>query len=203
LEVSSLASGEKNPEIVAVGKIHEALLSLEPDVRSRVLESVRVLLDMPVVEAVSRPGPTEPHATSKAGDVTVLGRPKSLAEVMEEANPGTNAQRIVVFATYREKFEGRPRFSRSDLEQFFASAHLKPPANYDRDFVEAVKKGWIHEDGSESYVTSKGLEAVASGFAGERRYTSPPARTKPKRAGPRKKAAAKKAGSGRGRRKKA
>jgi hypothetical protein len=50
-------------------------------------------------------------------------------------------------------------------------AKEKPPRNYDRDFVEAVKKGWIHEDGAESYITSKGIEAVESGFAGERKYT--------------------------------
>jgi hypothetical protein len=31
-----------------------------------------------------------------------------------------------------------------------------PPANFDRDFVEAVKRGWIHEDGDNSYITSKG-----------------------------------------------
>jgi hypothetical protein len=187
-----MASDEKNPEVLAVGKIHQALVGLDPDARIRVIESVRVLLEMqPPSVVVTAPG-TAPRAGVRSVEVGAEGRPTSLAELMEEANPGTNAQRIVLFAYYREKFEGKPRFSRSDLEPYFASAHLKPPANFDRDFVEAVKKGWIHEDGSESYVTSKGLEAVASGFAGERRYTPPPKRKKPQARVRRKKAAMKK-----------
>lgn len=66
--------------------------------------------------------------------------------------------------------EGIQRFSREDLRGYFAKAKQPPPTNYDRDFVEAGKRGWIHEDGGESYVTSKGIESVESGFAGERKY---------------------------------
>jgi hypothetical protein len=40
-----------------------------------------------------------------------------------------------------------------------------PPRNYDRDFVEVVRRGWIHEDDGNSYITSKGIEAVESGFS--------------------------------------
>jgi hypothetical protein len=30
-----------------------------------------------------------------------------------------------------------------------------------------VKKGWIHEDGADSYLTSKGVEVVEGAFPGE------------------------------------
>lgn len=62
------------------------------------------------------------------------------------------------------------RFNRSDLKDYFGKAKEQPPMNYDRDFVEAAKKGWIHEDADDSYITSKGIEAVESGFTGERKY---------------------------------
>jgi len=55
------------------------------------------------------------------------------------------------------------------LHSYFSKAREKPPANFDRDFVEAVKRGWIHEEDSESYLTSKGIEAIESGFPSEGR----------------------------------
>jgi len=35
-----------------------------------------------------------------------------------------------------------------------------------------VKKGWIHSDGADSYITSKGIEEVESGFPDERKHNS-------------------------------
>jgi hypothetical protein len=81
----------------------------------------------------------------------------SLVEMLKEKAPATSAGKITLFAYHREKNEGKPRFSRADLQGYFATAHENPPANYDRDFIAAVKKGWIHEDGPESYITSKGI----------------------------------------------
>jgi hypothetical protein len=90
----------------------------------------------------------------------------SPVELIQEKNPATNSQKIALFAYYREKYEGLSRFSRGDLKTYFSKAKESPPGNYDRDFNNAVKVGWIHEDGSESYLTSKGLEAVEAGFGG-------------------------------------
>ncbi len=67
---------------------------------------------------------------------------------MNEKEPGTNAQRIAVFAYYRERTENNPRFSRGDLEAYFSKAKLAPAGNYPRDFAEVVRAGWIHEDES-------------------------------------------------------
>jgi hypothetical protein len=112
----------------------------------------------------------------------------SLIELIQDKKPGTNAQRIALFAYYREKFEQIARFGRDDLEAYFAKAHESPPSNYNRDFVEAVKKGWVHEDESDSYVTTKGIEAVENSFEGEMKRRSSSRRSKP----PTKKAARKK-----------
>jgi hypothetical protein len=85
---------------------------------------------------------------------------------MQEKHPKSNPQKLALFAYYRERVEGLARFSKADLRGYFASAKEKPAANYDRDFRDAVKLGWIHEDGDDSYLTSRGLEVVESGFAG-------------------------------------
>ncbi len=152
----------------AVQAIYAALEPLDEEARRRVISSAMSLLGMgqPHLEGITtsrRPGQqiqTEPTTTARA---------KSPVELIQEKNPATNAQRIAVFAYHREKFEGEPRFSRADLRSYFGKAKEPPPANYDRDFNAAVREGWIHEDGAESYLTSKGLEAVEAGFGGKAR----------------------------------
>lgn len=86
---------------------------------------------------------------------------------MIDKQPVTNAQRLALFAFYRERMENLPRFARNDLELYFAKAKEPKPGNFDRDFTNAVKEGWIHEDGSDSYLTSRGVEAVEAGFGGK------------------------------------
>jgi hypothetical protein len=174
---------KRDPEIEALQAVHTALKPLSADERTRVLASVYALLDItgPVVKPSSG-SPSRPAQTPTADAPTVSisprsqVRPVSINELVQEKSPGTNAQRIALFAYYRDKHEGNPRFTRDELKAYFAKAKEQPPTNYDRDFVEAVKKGWIHEDGADSYVTSKGIEAVESAFAGERKYTKRPGR---------------------------
>jgi hypothetical protein len=170
---------KRSPEMIAVEAVHAALLPLEADTRKRVLRSVYALLDVVMEDSTDRlaatgtvSGPaitTAPAAVGGAG-----ARPISIVELIREKQPGTSSQRIVLFAYYREKHEGLARFSRRDLEPYFGKAKESPATNYDRDFVEAVKKGWIHEDGENSYITSRGIEAVEAGFAGERKYAKGP-----------------------------
>lgn len=180
---------KQDPVISAVEAVHRALEPLDSETRRKVLDSIYALLD------VAGPKPSgaqiqtgQQSGISRVHEVPVKpgARPMSLIEVMREKNPATSTQRIAVFAYYREKYEGIARFSRDDIEAYFARAKLAPPANYGRDFVNAVKEGWIHEDGAESYLTSRGIEAVESGFAVER-VPSKPSRKRPK-AAPRKKA---------------
>ncbi len=169
---------KRDPEIEALESVHAALKPLAAEERSRVLASVYALLGIRGQDPTpAAPLPSQPAAppTTDASAASISARshtrPLSINELVQQRSPSTSAQRIALFAYYRDKHESIPRFTRDDLKGYFAKAKEQPPTNYDRDFVEAVKKGWIHEDGAESYVTSKGIEAVESGFAGGRKYT--------------------------------
>lgn len=154
---------EKDPVMVSVQAVHAALRDLEPEQRRRVLASVGALLDIAGKQAfIQQTDPPKLRSEERA-------RQPSLIEVIQDKKPGTNAQHITLFAYYREKHEGLPRFQRNDLESYFGMAKEAPPTNFDRDFVESVKRGWIHESGNESYITSRGIEAVEAGFEGERK----------------------------------
>jgi len=184
-----MAAKTKSP-VDAVQAIYDALDPLDNETRQRVVSSAMSLLGM------AQPRPQGASAGTRAGtfvphDPVAPARMKSPVELIQEKNPATNAQRIALFAYHREKFEGEPRFSRADLRSYFGKAKEPPPANYDRDFAAAVREGWIHEDGAESYLTSKGLEAVEAGFGGKAR---PRGRAVAKKKAAKKKATKKKAG---------
>lgn len=174
-----MPDAQKDPEIEALQKIHAALKPLTAEVRGRVIASVQVLLGMqpadPGFEEREQPGKRETPAGEPLGRTRAgsKDRPTSIGELVSEKSPRTNTQYIVLFAYYRDRFQGLTRFGRDDLKQLFSAARKKPPKNYSRDFNETVKRGWIHEDGADSYITSKGMEVVESGFQG-------PPRPKPK-----------------------
>jgi hypothetical protein len=86
---------------------------------------------------------------------------------VQEKQPATNPQRLAVFAYFRERSEGLSRFAKDDLKSYFPKAKIPLPQNLDRDYGQAVKLGWIYDDGADSYLTSKGLEAVEAGFEGK------------------------------------
>ena len=164
---------KKDPEIYALESVHSALKPLDPEARRRVLASVFQLLDIQGVTPTAVASQIQPTKVVDQGLRHPSSRPVSLNELINEKKPGTSAQLITLFAYYRERYESLSRFNRNDLESYFARAKEKPPKNYARDFVESVKKGWIHESGDDSYLTSKGLEVVESGFTGERKLLSP------------------------------
>lgn len=163
---------KRDPQIIALEAVHAALKDLDVETRKKVLSSVFALLG---VEGLSLTAPqSQPTATYPQAAVSPVAsaspsRPMSPIELMQEKKPQTNVERIALFAYYREKYEGQSRFARQDLSGYFAKAKLAPAGNFDRDFVKAVKKGWIHEDDADSYLTSKGIEAVESGFSSESR----------------------------------
>jgi hypothetical protein len=160
---------KESPELAAVQKIVGALQSLDGPTQDRVLASVLALLGKTVSLPNDTRGRTEGDTNHTDNQVTTQ-RPKGLTELLGEKKPGTNSQRIVLFAYYRDKFENKPRFSRGDLEGYFDTARLNPPGNYDRDFNAAVEKGWIHENNDQSYITTSGIEIVEQDFEGERAY---------------------------------
>jgi hypothetical protein len=165
-------SREPKSPVDAVQLVYGALEPFDDQARRRIVESAASLLGMRLGPIGSEPvrGTQVPvtHGTIlQPTAAAATARPLSPVELIQEKQPTTNAQKIALFAYYREKVEGLSRFSRSDLEDYFAKARQPPPGNFNRDFQVAVNLGWIHEDGDDSYLTTKGLEAVEAGFGGK------------------------------------
>ena len=159
--------GPKNL-VEAVQLVFEALEPFDEAARQRILSSAVSLLGSSL--------PTSSHQITEIGQARVSAgplprgtgdRPLSPIELLQQKDPATNAQRLALFAYYREKVEGISRFMKDDLQPYFAKAKQPPPQNFDRDYRQAIKLGWIYDDGADSYLTSKGLEAVEAGFAGK------------------------------------
>lgn len=150
--------------IDANSAVMSALKDLSQEERLKVISSVSALFGISNSTFRNETGKDQkgPQDTTQNFD-----KKTSLVEVLKEKNPATNYQRITVFAFYKEKYEGVEQFAKADLLTYFATAKLAKPANYDRDFAEAVKQGWIHEDGANSYLTSSGEAAVSAGFNGK------------------------------------
>ena len=145
--------------------VYEALAPLDIETRKRVVNSVFSLLGMEGTASVPSGVGGQPMTSTTRPQTPSSDRPVTPLELIQEKVPKTHPQRLALFAYYREKHEGNPRFARNDLKSYYSKAKLQPPQNFDRDFNNAVKLGYIYEDGSESYLTSKGLEAVEAGFA--------------------------------------
>lgn len=163
-----MADKTRDPTIAALEAVYAALKDMDAAGRRKVLSSAFALLG---VEGPPILSPSPQQSLNLQLPMPMSGRPVSLGELINEKKPGTNAQRIAIFAYYREKSEGISRFNRADLQPYFAKAKITPASNYDRDFIEAVRKGWIHEDESESYLTTKGIETIETAFEGEGKYT--------------------------------
>jgi hypothetical protein len=178
--VESHGTSTENPKLLdnrskssaeAVVEIFNSLQPYDEDTRQKILASVMTLLGIAPVSTPTISGilpGSGPGSTSSGSNVTpITRRPLSPAELIQAKEPVTNAQRIIVFAYYREKYESMNYFARDDLKPYFSKARLSIPANYDRDFNDAVKQGWLYENGNESYLTSKGFQAVEVGFGGK------------------------------------
>jgi hypothetical protein len=162
-EESKMPESKKAPEIAALEVVYEALKGLDPELRRKVLQSTYALLE------INAPVQKDQRAGGEIDSPRV-----GLAELIKEKQAITTSQFLAVFAYFREKYQKQSRFSRADLEGYFQMAKENPPTNYDRDFTDAVRKGWIHEEGENSFITSKGIEAVEGGFPGERKYNTRP-----------------------------
>ena len=166
--------------VEAVQAVFEALEPFDDAARTRILQSATSLLGGNLVPSQTTllVGPvTTPSTTRHSSE-----RPLSPVELLQEKKPATNPQRIALFAYYRERAEGLSRFAKDDLKSYFGKAKEPPPQNFDRDFRQAVKLGWIYEDGGDSYLTSKGLEAVEAGFDGKGAPRGPAAKKAAKKA---------------------
>jgi hypothetical protein len=165
---------KKDKAISALEVIHAALKPLKAEERKRVLASVNALLQISPssgvhdgkaaassgVELSVASSPNSPTVPRETGT-----RPVAIRELIQDKGARTHPELITLFAYFREKYQSLTKFSREDLKQYYQMSREHPPRNYDRDFVEVVRRGWIHEDDGNSYITSKGIEAVESGFS--------------------------------------
>jgi hypothetical protein len=164
----------KDKLIAALEVVHGALKPLKPEERKSLLASVNALLHISVsTEASGEKLAGDPtpavSASETASPARETGsRPVAIRELIQDKGAHNHRQLITLFAYYREKYQGQTKFSRDDLKQYYQAAREHPPRNYDRDFVEVVRRGWIHEEKDNSYITTKGIEAVESGFSGSR-----------------------------------
>ena len=151
--------------VAAVQSVFSALEPFSVADQQRILDSAAALFNLTLPAGTGTHGNQSsdlPPKKPNSGE-----RPLSPVELIQQKNPATNAQRLAIFAYYRENVEGHARFARDDLKQYFSKARVSPPQNFDRDFKSAVQAGWIYEDGVESYLTTKGIEAVETGFDGK------------------------------------
>lgn len=163
-----MAAAKRDKAILALEAVHAALKPLNADERQRVLASVRTLFGEPSSPSTAGETARASSRASESSAVTIRQlptRPLAIRELIQEKKPRSHPQFITLFAYYREKYQNQPSFTRDDLKKYYEISRENPPRNYDRDFVETVRKGWIHEDAESSYITSKGIEAVESGFA--------------------------------------
>ena len=166
----------------AANAVIQALADLSPEERERVLDSASALYGIAAKTSAREPrqepaSRDEQQSHHREGDRP--GKRLSIVEFLNEKQPATNAQRIACFAYYREHVEGRPQFARRDLEPYFAAAKLANPGkNFDREFNKAVREGWIHEDGANSYLTQGGENKVNAGFGGKAKPRGSAASTK-------------------------
>lgn len=85
----------------------------------------------------------------------------SLREFLDEISPSGHAEKISAIALYLTSHESRQSFSKEDILGRYRTAREAAPANFHRDFANAIKSGWIAEDTSVAgahYVTQKGTK---------------------------------------------
>lgn len=168
---------------LAAMEVMKALQPLSAEEKARVLRSAAALHEIPWGRSSAAGSPDRVDPTGKAARAEEepaqdqedepgtreknQGKRLSIVEFLGNKAAATNPQRIAVFASYHERVVGKDKFSRDDLEKYFAAAKLAKPQNYVRDFSKAVAEGWIHEDGADSYLTQAGERAVDAGFGGK------------------------------------
>ena len=109
----------------------------------------------------------------------------SLREYLNKVGAQSYSEKITSIACYLESHETAASFSKDDIKARFRTAGEAPPANFHRDFSNAVGAGWVAEDVTspgQFYVTHTGQAAVAGGFSTTGR-SAPVRTTRRKRGG--------------------
>lgn len=107
-------------------------------------------------------------AGNRGGEGAGVAEPVTPGEFIESVNASSNPQKIVAFGVYLRDNRGEGSFTREDIKGMFRSAHESPPANFGRDFRNALSANWIAGENGPSdryFVTGTGAKAVSSHFA--------------------------------------
>lgn len=145
--------------------------SVSPDVARQVVNVIMGGIATVMGAMAAKPG-------LAAGSHDGATRRLSLREFLEESQAKRNPDKITSIAEYLFTFEDQEIFTRDEIKGRFRLAGEAAPANFPRDFVWAVKNGWIAEDSKSPgsfYVTQKGRNAVENKFSSEvKKATSQP-----------------------------
>lgn len=118
--------------------------------------------------AVGQPAPAAHHGSTNvpaAGGHAMADL--ALSEFLDLSEPKTFPHKIVTAAYYLTEIQGVEHFTRSDVKDALVAAREVMPANYHRDFGNAVAASFIAAKPGDSevfYITKTGKSAVVSKF---------------------------------------
>jgi hypothetical protein len=115
-----------------------------------------------------RPTSTIPSQAGGVGARHPSEEQLSLREFLDEVKAVRKPDQIVAIGHYICHQEGQPNFSRDDVKARFSTAKEPMPANFPRDFGQAIKAGLIaeaHQQAGRFYVTKTGTQAVKRHFS--------------------------------------
>jgi hypothetical protein len=119
-----------------------------------------------VVAAPDAAGLTEakPALVTAANEDEVKSHLKGYgsAELLNRVKCDSYPEKILLLAAWYEARGGNPGWRSADMDQTFAQAKERPPANFPREIKQAIKTGWIHTVTPRTYcVTRTGWNKVA------------------------------------------
>jgi hypothetical protein len=130
----------------------------------------------PLVNRQRDPGPS----TVAGGDS--LDPNTTIGEYLDECESRQFPAKITAIGNFLELRLGQSSFTRDEIKSQFRPAGETQPANYSRDFNDAITQRWIAEDPNEKgqyFVTKTGKAAIAARFDRSIRRAAPTRRKKP------------------------
>lgn len=100
---------------------------------------------------------------------SLVNRPISLQELLNEKNPKTDVQKTLIFGYYLETVMGKKTFTKIDIDECYKNAKEQLPPNVSDKLFLNVKNGWIMPVGKtgrqiEYGLTRTGITIVEAGF---------------------------------------
>ena len=110
--------------------------------------------------------------------------PPSVGEFVAGTGAPNNRSKITAIGAYLQGHAEKQVFTREEVRAQFQRAGEPKPANFHRDFAQAVSKKWVAPATDEGtfYVTNSGQQAIKAHFTDERRTPTPSGRGKTKKA---------------------